>query len=59
MLRKARKKRPNSYTTVRLDCIAANERLRNYYEDYGFRFVREENNGTVALALYELPLGIA
>ena len=42
---------------VRLDCVASNKRLRSYYADQGFRFVRTENNGEVELALYQLELG--
>jgi len=43
---------------VRLDCTAHNRRLRRYYEDLGFRWVRDETvNGVtshpVADALYE------
>ena len=41
---------------VRLDCVASNERLRSYYENQGFRFVRIATNGEIDLALYELAL---
>jgi ribosomal protein S18 acetylase RimI-like enzyme len=42
---------------VRLDCVASNRRLRNYYEDLGFRYISTENNGEVDLALYQLEVG--
>jgi protein-tyrosine phosphatase len=29
-------------SVVRLDCVAANRRLRDYYESAGFRWVRDE-----------------
>ena len=41
---------------VRLDCVASNRALRDYYERHGFRLARVENNGEVDLALYQLPL---
>ena len=43
-------------TLIRLDCVAHNLKLRNYYESYGFTCVQERNNGVVELALYELKL---
>ena len=41
---------------LRLDCIAANARLRRYYEDQGFLYREQVVDGDYTLALYELPL---
>jgi GNAT superfamily N-acetyltransferase len=41
----------------RLDCIASNERLRRWYEEFGFRYCATRVSGTYVLALYELELG--
>lgn len=30
---------------ARLDCVRSNRRLRNYYEDHGYKFVRHQNFG--------------
>ncbi len=41
---------------MRLDCIAANERLRRYYERLGFQFRGCGTIGGYVLALYQLDL---
>jgi len=38
---------------LRLDCVANNDKLRQYYESYGFTFTTEVNTGEITLALYE------
>lgn len=43
---------------LRLDCIAANERLRRYYEAQGFVYCGQVVDGDYTLALYELPLSV-
>ncbi|NRB40602.1 MAG: GNAT family N-acetyltransferase [Pseudomonadales bacterium] len=42
--------------SIRLDCVAHNLKLRQYYEAYGFTFKGETNNGDIVLALFEYPL---
>lgn len=39
--------------SIRLDCVAANSRLRQYYEAFGFIYKGIKSNGEVDLALYE------
>lgn len=41
---------------LRLDCIAANGRLRRYYEEQGFLYRGQVVDGDYTLALYELTL---
>lgn len=42
---------------IRLDCVAANPRLRRYYTDYGFTFLREKQMlGNDWRALFEKKL---
>ncbi len=38
---------------LRLDCVAHNDILRQYYESYGFILKSEVNAGEIVLALYE------
>ncbi|NRB40457.1 MAG: GNAT family N-acetyltransferase [Pseudomonadales bacterium] len=38
---------------LRLDCVAHNTNLRQYYESYGFEFINEKSAGLVNLALYQ------
>ncbi|MNJ57964.1 putative acetyltransferase [compost metagenome] len=40
-------------TLVRLDCMADNARLNQYYKDYGFQFVRRLNREGWSANLYE------
>ncbi len=44
---------------LRLDCVASNQRLRNYYASLGFECqgVRQKGEGELALALYQKALG--
>lgn len=44
--------------SVRLDCVASNTWLGNYYTQNGFISVGAAHNGEVALNLYELRLDI-
>lgn len=41
---------------LRLDCMAANARLRRYYEEQGFVYRGQVVDGDYTLALYELSL---
>ena len=45
---------------VRLDCVAGNDRLRRYYEQAGFRHIRDVEQGVGARrwrsSLFELPV---
>ena len=41
---------------LRLDCMAENGRLRQYYADYGFLFLEESRNGRYVAALFERML---
>jgi len=41
---------------IRLDCGAEVLRLRKYYEDYGFKFIREKKVKGYNLAFYELKI---
>jgi ribosomal protein S18 acetylase RimI-like enzyme len=41
---------------LRLDCLAENGRLRQYYRDYGFTFLGEGRSGRYTAALFELSL---
>lgn len=43
-------------TSIRLDCVAHNTKLRNYYESYGFKLINKKSNGVIDVALYELRL---
>jgi len=38
---------------LRLDCVAHNDKLRQYYESCGFTFTTEVASGEITLALYE------
>lgn len=40
-------------TLVRLDCMAANNRLNAYYLDYGFNYIRTINGDGWSANLYE------
>ncbi|MCB8942404.1 MAG: GNAT family N-acetyltransferase [Ardenticatenaceae bacterium] len=44
------------YRQMRLDCLAENGRLRQYYADYGFAFLGESRRGDYRAALFELRL---
>lgn len=48
--------RERGIVRFRLDCIAANESLRRWYESLGFGFLRIVRSGDYILALYELCL---
>jgi GNAT superfamily N-acetyltransferase len=41
---------------LRLDCLAENGRLCQYYHDYGFTFLGEGYSGSYTAALYEMML---
>lgn len=41
---------------LRLDCVAHNTKLRQYYESFGFKFIKEINAGVVNLALYQCAI---
>jgi protein-tyrosine phosphatase len=41
---------------LRLDCVAANARLRQYYEEQGFVYCGQIVDGDYTLALYQLTL---
>lgn len=41
---------------LRLDCVAHNTKLRDYYESYGFKYINEINAGVVNLALYQCAI---
>ncbi len=41
---------------LRLDCVAHNLKLRQYYESYGFKLITEVDTPEVVLALYELNI---
>jgi len=43
---------------LRLDCVARNNKLRQYYESCGFIFKTEVNTGEIVLALYEYKIDI-
>lgn len=49
--------RQNGKTTARLDCMADNERLNQYYRDSGYRFVGRKDHGHWSANLYEKELG--
>ena len=48
--------RERGYGRLRLDCLAENGRLRQYYGDYGFTFLGEGRNGSYLAALFEMIL---
>lgn len=41
---------------LRLDCVAHNTKLRQYYESYGFKFIKEISAGVVNLALLQCEI---
>lgn len=45
----------DGFQYIRLDCVANNKKLCEYYCASGFRFKGVANNGEVDVALYELP----
>ena len=48
--------REGGYSRLRLDCLAENGRLRQYYSDYGFTFLGEGRSGRYLAALFEMML---
>jgi len=42
--------------SLRLDCVAHNNKLRQYYESCGFIFKTEVNSAEIVLALYEYKI---
>jgi GNAT superfamily N-acetyltransferase len=48
--------RQRGCTRLRLDCVAENGRLRQYYADYGFAFLGESRSGNYRAALFEMML---
>ncbi|MGC5770800.1 GNAT family N-acetyltransferase [Paenibacillus pabuli] len=40
-------------TMIRLDCMADNLRLNQYYKDYGFQYIRRVELGSWSASLYE------
>ena len=48
--------RERGYSRLRLDCLAENGRLRQYYRDYGFTFLGEGRHGSYVAALFEVRL---
>lgn len=40
-------------TLIRLDCMADNLRLNQYYKDYGFQYIRRVELGSWSASLYE------
>jgi GNAT superfamily N-acetyltransferase len=48
--------REHSCTRLRLDCLAENVRLCQYYTDYGFTFLGKGGDSRYAAALFEMML---
>ena len=48
--------RQKGYWRLRLDCLAENDRLCQYYADYGFAFLGEGYSGSYTAALFEMML---
>lgn len=48
--------RAKGCSRMRLDCLAGNGRLRQYYADYGFVYLGESRNGRYVAALFEMML---
>ena len=42
--------------SLRLDCVAHNDKLRQYYESCGFTLTTEVSSGDIILALYEYEI---
>lgn len=45
--------RQKGKTLIRLDCMADNPRLNQYYKDYGFQYIRRVELGSWSTSLYE------
>lgn len=45
--------RQKGKTLIRLDCMADNLRLNQYYKDYGFQYIRRMKQGNWSASLYE------
>ena len=46
--------RQRGFARLRLDCLAENGRLRQYYRDYGFTYVGQSHSGNYKAALFEM-----
>lgn len=41
---------------LRLDCVSNNVQLKNYYQSYGFSFIRETQSNAINLSLFQYDI---